>query len=85
MGALAMTSLLELGAVAASRGDGLHTKLRELLTGRDFPNSEIIHHDGMLQAGSPPASGNSEPLGDIISRLCHFRRVKQDLSRTWSA
>jgi hypothetical protein len=86
MGALEMTSLLKLGAVAASRGEGLHTKLRELFERvAMFPNSEIIHHDGMQKAGSPPASGNSEPLGDIISRLCHFRRVKQDLSRTWSA
>jgi hypothetical protein len=81
-----MTSLLKFSAIAASRGEGLHPKLCDLFERvAMFPNSEVIHHDGMLQAGSPPASGNSEPLGDIISRLCHCRRVKQDLSRTWSA
>ena len=86
MGALEMTSLLKFGAIAASRGEGLHPKLRDLFERvAMFPTSEVIHHDGMLQAGSPPASGNSEPLGDIISRLCHCRRVTQDLSRTWSA
>ena len=42
MGALEMTSLLKLGAVAASRGEGLHTKLRELFERvAMFPNSEI--------------------------------------------
>ena len=83
MGALEMTSLLKLGAVAASRGEGLHTKLRELFERvAMFPNSEITHHDGMLQAGSPPASRNSEPLSDVISLLCHCRRVKQDLGKT---
>jgi hypothetical protein len=83
MGALEMTSLLKLGAIAASRGEGLHTKLRDFFERvAMFPNSEVIHHDGMPQAGSPPASRNSEPLSDVISLLCHGRRVKQDLSKT---
>jgi hypothetical protein len=78
-----MTSLLRFSAIAASRGEGLHPELRDLLErAATFPNSEVIHHDGMLQAGSPPASRNSEPLSDVISLLCHGRRVKQDLSKT---
>lgn len=66
-----MTSLLKFSALAASRGEGLHPKLRDLFERvATFPNSEILHHDGMLQAGPPPASGNSEPPGDVISLLC---------------
>ncbi len=83
MGALEMTSLLKFSAIAASRGEGLHPKLRDLFERvAMFPNSEVLHHDGMLQAGPPPASRNSESLGDVLSPLCHGRRVKQDLSST---
>ena len=39
-----------------------------------FPNSEVVHHDGMLQAGTLPGSRTSEPLGNVISPLCHSRR-----------
>ena len=78
-----MTSLLKFDVVAASRGEGLHPKLRDLFERTaTFPNSEVIHYDGMLQAGSLPASRTSEPLSDVISPLCHGRRVKQDLSGT---
>ena len=78
-----MTSSLKFSAIAASRGEGLHPKLRDLFERvAAFPNSEVMHHDGMLQAGSPPASKNSEPLGDVISLLRHYRRVQQDMSRT---
>jgi hypothetical protein len=77
-GALEMRSLLKFSAIAASRGEGLHPRLRDLFErAATSPNSEVIHHDGMLQAGLPPAR-NSEPLGDVISLLCHCRRVKQD-------
>jgi len=70
-----MTSLLKFSAIAASRGEGLHPKLRDLFERvAMFPNSEVMHHDGMLQAGPPPASRNSEPLGDVLSPLCHGRR-----------
>jgi hypothetical protein len=78
-----MTSLLKFSAIAALHGEGLHPKLRDLFErAAAFPNSEVMHHDGMLQAGSPPASRNSGPLGDVISLLCHCRRVKQDLRKT---
>src|ERR1700730_17732800 len=78
-----MTSLLKFSAIAASRGEGLHPKLRDLFERvAAFPNSEVMHHDGMLQAGSPPASKNSEPLGDVISLLRHYRRVARRMGRT---
>jgi hypothetical protein len=81
-----MTSLLKFSAIAALRGEGLHPKLRELFERvAAFPNSEVIHHDGVLQAGSPLASRNSEPLGDVISLPCHCRPIKQELSRTQPA
>jgi hypothetical protein len=78
-----MTSLLRFSAIAASRGEGLHPELRDLLErAATFPNTEVMHRDGMLQAGSPPASRDSEPLSEVISLLCHCRRVKQDLGKT---
>lgn len=59
-----MTSLLKFSAIAASRGEGLHPKLCDLFERlATFPNSEAIHHDGMLLAGPPPASRNSDPPG----------------------
>ena len=74
-----MTSLLKFSAIAASRGEGLHPKLRDCFERiATFPNSEVIHYDGLLQVGSPPASRNSESPGDVMSLLCHRRRVKQD-------
>jgi len=78
-----MTSFLKFNAIAASRGEGLHPKLRDLFErAATLPNSEVLHHDGMLQAGSPPAARISEPVDDVISLLCHCQRVKQDLSGT---
>ena len=63
-----MTSLLEFSAIAASRGEGLHPKLRDLLERfAMLPNSEVMRYDGMLQAGPSPASESSQPLGNIIS------------------
>jgi hypothetical protein len=63
-----MKSLLNFSAIAALRGEGLHPKLRDLFErAATFPNSEVMHHDGMLQAGSPPASRSSEPLGDVVA------------------
>jgi hypothetical protein len=70
-----MTSLLKFSAIAAPRGEGLHPKLRDLFERvATFPNSEVVHHDGMLQAGTLPGSRTSEPLGNVISPLCHCRR-----------
>jgi hypothetical protein len=53
-----MTSTNQFNAFAASRGDGLHPKLRDLLKREaEFPFSEIaIRRDGMLQAGPNPES-----------------------------
>ena len=63
-----MTSLLQFSAIAASRGEGLHPKLRDLFErSAMLPNSEVMRYDGMLQAGPSPASEGSQPLGDIIS------------------
>jgi hypothetical protein len=71
-----MTSLLKFNAIAASRGEGLHPKLRDLFErAATFPNSEVMHYDGMLQAGSPTASENSEPPGGVISLLRRLQRV----------
>jgi hypothetical protein len=70
-----MTSLLKFSAIAAPRGEGLHPKLRDLFERvATFPNSEVVRHDGMLQAGTLTGSRTSEPLGDVISPLCHCRR-----------
>jgi hypothetical protein len=53
-----MTSFREFNALAASRGDGLDPKLRELLErAAQSPFSETqVRHDGMLQAGPSPQS-----------------------------
>ena len=53
-----MTSFREFNALAASRGDGLHPKLRELLErAAQSPFSQTqVRHDGMLQAGPSPQS-----------------------------
>jgi hypothetical protein len=54
-----MTSFHQFSIFAASRGEGLHPKLRTLLERTaTSPFSEAsIHHDGMAQAGP---SANSE-------------------------
>jgi hypothetical protein len=53
-----MTSFYQFGAFAASRGEGLHPKLKTLLErAAASPFSEVsIRHEGMLQAGPSPAS-----------------------------
>ena len=53
-----MTTSNQFNAFAASRGEGLHPKLRDLLERvAASPFSEVsIRHDGMLQAGPNPAS-----------------------------
>lgn len=59
---MVMTSSNNFFAVAAARGDGLHPRLRELFerTAANSSTELITQHDGMLQAGPPPAS---ETLG----------------------
>jgi hypothetical protein len=53
-----MTTSNQFNAFAASRGEGLHPKLRDLLErAAASPFSEVsIGHNGMLQAGPNPAS-----------------------------
>ena len=53
-----MTSPNQFNAFVASRGEGLHPKLRELLErAAASPFSEVaIRQDGMLQAGPNPES-----------------------------
>jgi hypothetical protein len=57
-GALAVTSFHQFSAFAASRGEGLHPKLRALLErAAASPFSEVsIRSDGMIQAGPSPNS-----------------------------
>jgi hypothetical protein len=58
IGALIMTCFRQFSAVAESRGDGLHPKLRALLErAAASPRSEVsIRHDGLIQAGPSPDS-----------------------------
>ncbi len=53
-----MTSFHQFCAFAASRGEGLHPKLRALLEGAaTSPFSEVsLRHDGLVQAGPDPES-----------------------------
>jgi hypothetical protein len=53
-----MTSLLKFSTIAASRGDGLHPKLRDLLErAAARPFSELaVRGNGMLQAGPDPVT-----------------------------
>jgi hypothetical protein len=64
-----MTSSDQFHAYAASRGDGLHPRLRDLLErAAASPRSEIcIRDDGMLQAGPDPASEMEPPNGNVAS------------------
>ncbi len=57
-GAVEMTSLIKFSTIAASRGEGLHPKLRDLFeraAARPF-SEPSIRGDGMLQAGPDPVS-----------------------------
>jgi hypothetical protein len=53
-----MTFFHEFSVFAASRGEGLHPKLRALLErAAASPFSEVsLRHDGLIQAGPSPAS-----------------------------
>jgi hypothetical protein len=57
-GTMVMTSFEKFNAFAASRGDGLHPRLRDLLDRAVMsPFSEVeIRHDGMRQSGPNPGS-----------------------------
>jgi hypothetical protein len=58
-----MTSFHQFSAFAASRGEGLHPKLRSLLERAAIsPFSEFsMRHDGLIQAGPNPNSGIVSP------------------------
>jgi hypothetical protein len=64
-----MTSFNQFNAFAASRGEGLHPKLRDLLEqSAASPHSETsVRYDGMLQAGPSPASELAALSGTVIS------------------
>lgn len=53
-----MTSLSQFNVIVASRGDGLHPKLRELFehTAASPRSAVTIRPDGLLQAGPDPES-----------------------------
>ena len=70
-----MASLNEFSSFAASRGEGLHPKLRDLLErAAAFPFSEVeVRHDDMLQAGPTPKSEKVGSPGNVTSFL-HQRR-----------
>ena len=73
-----MMSLVKLNALAASRGEGLHPKLRDLVErAAALHFSELgVRSDGMLQAGPAPRSEQSASPGRVISFL-HERRELQ--------
>jgi hypothetical protein len=64
-----MTSSNQFDAFAASRGEGLHPKLRDLLErAAASPLSEtFLRHDGMLQAGPNPASELVGSSGAVVA------------------
>ena len=76
-----MTSLGKLSAFAASRGEGLHPKLRDLVErAAAVPFVEVgVRPDGMLQAGPAPRSEQLKSSGTVISLLHerHQLRVKR--------
>jgi hypothetical protein len=82
-GAREEMSLNKLSAFAASRGEGLHPKLRELLERTAaFPFSEIaVRPDGMLQAGPSPKSETLGSARKMVS-LSHERALASVAAET---
>jgi hypothetical protein len=75
-----MMSLGNFNAIAASRGEGLHPKLRELLDrSTASPYSEVaVRYDGMLQAGPSPQSEKGRVSSSQTGpRLIYEARVSQ--------
>jgi hypothetical protein len=64
-----MTSSDQFNAFAASRGEGLHPKLRGLLerAAASHFSETSVRHDGMLQAGPNPASESVASSGAVVS------------------
>jgi hypothetical protein len=73
-----MTTSNQFNAFVASRGEGLHPKLRDLLERvAASPFSEVsIRHDGMLQAGPNPAS-ETVALHQTVTSPPHENRNRE--------
>ena len=78
-GASEMTSLGKLSAFAASRGEGLHPKLRDLVErAAALPFVEVgVRPDGMLQAGPAPRSEQLAAPRKVISFLHERREIRE--------
>jgi hypothetical protein len=65
-----MTSFHQFNVVAASRGDGLHPKLRALFerTAATPFSDVLIRHDGLIQSGPNPSS-EGVPSRDTVTML----------------
>jgi hypothetical protein len=71
-----MTSFHQFSVFAASRGEGLHPKLRALLErAAASPFSEIsMRHDGLMQAGPSPES-------EVVSSRANVALLLRELPR----
>jgi hypothetical protein len=71
-----MTSFHQFSVFAASRGEGLHPKLRALLErAAASPFSEVsMRHDGLMQAGPSPES-------EVVSSRAHVALLLRELPR----
>jgi hypothetical protein len=78
-----MMSLANFNAIAASRGEGLHPKLRELLErSAASPYSDVVvRYDGMLQAGPYPQSEqgrvSSSQTGPRLVRVSQIGKASE--------
>jgi hypothetical protein len=75
-----MTSFHQFSVLAASRGEGLHPKLRALLERRAAsPFSEVsMRRDGMIQAGPSPDS-------EVVSSRVNVTRFSREQARPVAA
>lgn len=71
-----MTSFHQFSVFAASRGEGLHPKLRALLErAAASPFSEVsMRHDGLMQAGPSPES-------EVVSSRANVALLLRELPR----
>ncbi len=71
-----MTAFLQFSVFAASRGEGLHPKLRALLErAAASPFSEVsMRHDGLIQAGPSPDS-------EVVSSRSNVTLFLRELAR----
>ena len=71
-----MTSFHQFSILAASRNEGLHPKLRDLLErAAASPFSEVsLRHDGLTQAGPSPVS-------EVVSSRVNVTPFSRELAR----